>query len=259
MLADTSTARTGRKALKRFLYFQFALRDALFILLGKEQPSIAFTVKENPCSVYFNFRVRPECRDEFLSYINLAEGLEPCPIRILEDADPEWTLTLNVYEVSGISRGMRAEWSTYIRDSEGTPRYMVVEARSSEFSMDPVDIVTKKGRVEHSMSATEVQTVVASEEGQLFSSALQLKENQPLAQIADEWIEANDFIYWRNGICDRTYYDANMIAARVRNIPTEDASIDDQTHWARFLEPQPMHILKYEGPLNFMITPWANI
>ncbi len=259
MLADTSTSRSGRKILKRFLYFQFALRDAVLILLGKEHPSIPFTVKENPCSVYFNFRVRPECQQEFIRYINLAEGLVPCPIQILEDEDPEWILTLNVYEVSGITRGIRAEWSTYICDSEGTPRYMVLEARSSEYSMDPVDVITKKGRVEHSMSTTEVQTVVASNEEQLFSSTLNLKESHALARIATEWIAANDFIYWRNGICDRTYYDANMIDAPVRNIPAEDASIDDQTHWARFVEPRPIHILKYEGPLNFMIAPWFNI
>ena len=64
------------------------------------------------------------------------------------------------------------------------------------------------------------------------------------------------YTYTRLG---RTYYDANMVAAPVRNIPPEDASIDDQTHWARFIEPRPMHILKYEGPLNFMIAPWFNI
>lgn len=259
MLEDTHTSRTGRRFIKRFLYFQFALRDALMILLGKEHPSIPFTVKENPCSVYFNFRVRPECQEEFIRYINLADGLVPCPIQVLDGEEPELILTLNVYEVSGITRGIRAEWSTYISDSEGTPRYMVVEARSSEYSMDPVDIITTKGRVEHSQSATEVQTVVASNEEQLFSARLDLREEQSLARISTEWIAANDFIYWRNGICDRTYYDANMIAAPVRIIPVEDASIDDQTHWARFLDPRPRHILKYEGPLNFMIAPWFNI
>ncbi len=259
MLPATSTSRTGRRILKRILYSQLALRDAFLILFGKAQPTIPFTVKANPCSVYFNFRIRPECADDFVRYINLADGLSLAPIRCLADEEAELLLTLNIYEVTGIVRGIRAEWSTYIGDSEGRPRYMVLEARSSEYSMDPVDIITKRGRVEHSMSATDVRSLVASNEGQLFRSTVALHENYPRARIAHEWIAANDYIYWRNGICDRSYYDANMIDVPVRIVTSDAVSIDDQTHWARFTQPQPKHVLKYDGPLNFMITPWFNV
>lgn len=259
MLAATSTSRLGRRLLKRFLYSQMALRDAILILFGKAQPSLPFTVKAEPCSVYFNFTIKPECRQEFADYINLAEGFAPTPIRCLADEEPEFLLTLNIYEVSGIATGIRAEWSTYITDKEGTPRYMVLEARSSAYSMDPVDIITKKGRVEHAMTGTSVRTVVASEDDKLFTSNLALKEEHPFASIAPEWITANDFIYWRNGICDRTYYDASLADARVRHIPTEDISIDDQTHWARFIDLTPRHALKCDGALQFMIVPWYNV
>ena len=57
------------------------------------------------------------------------------PIRCLEDESPAYLLTLNIYEVSGIVRGSRAEWSTYVDDGEGKPCYMVLEARSSSGSM----------------------------------------------------------------------------------------------------------------------------
>ena len=40
--------------------------------------------------------------------------------------EPEYLLTLNVYRVSGITNGLRAEWSTYIADPDGT----TVELRS---------------------------------------------------------------------------------------------------------------------------------
>ena len=59
-----------------------ALRDALMILLGRVQPTIAFTVEAQPCSVYFNFRIRPDREDAFSRYINLASCLELVPLRV---------------------------------------------------------------------------------------------------------------------------------------------------------------------------------
>jgi hypothetical protein len=259
MLPTTTNSRTGRRLLKRLLYSQLALRDAFFILIGREQPSIPFTVEANPCSLYFNFRVRPECREEFLRYINIAGGLPLSPVRCIADEEPDFLLTLNIYEVSGIVSGLRAEWSTYIIDKEGKPRYMVVEARCANGSLDPVELFTRPGRVEHSMTSGAVESLVASNEGALFRATCILREEHPMARIATEWIVANDNIYWRNGIYDRTYYDADMIDAPVRSIPPADVSIDDQTHWARFVDPVPKHVLKYEGPLSFMITPWFNV
>ena len=58
-----------------------ALRDALMILLGRVQPTIAFTVEAQPCFVYFNFRIRADREDAIARYVNLASGLELAPLR----------------------------------------------------------------------------------------------------------------------------------------------------------------------------------
>ena len=58
MLADTNPSRTGRRLLKRLLYSQLALRDAVLILLGKVHPNLSFTVLAEPPSVYINFTIR---------------------------------------------------------------------------------------------------------------------------------------------------------------------------------------------------------
>jgi hypothetical protein len=100
---------------------------------------------------------------------------------------------------------------------------------------------------------------VASEEGKLFESSVRLDETHPLVGPASEWIEANDYIYWRNGICDRTYYDASLFNARVHSVPPEDVTIGDNTHWTRFVEPRPRHVLRFDGTLEFMISPWFNV
>jgi len=113
--------------------------------------------------------------------------------------------------------------------------------------------------VEHELSAGVLVSAVASEEGKLFESSVHLDEAHPLVGPASEWIEANDYIYWRNGICDRTYYDASLFNARVHSVPPEDVTIGDNTHWARFIEPRPRHVLRFDGALEFMISPWFNV
>ena len=109
------------------------------------------------------------------------------------------------------------------------------------------------------MTANRVDTLVASNEGDLFRSGFVMADDDPSVAVHKEWIIANDTIYWRNGIYDRTYYDASMIDAPVRSIPLKSVTIRDLTHWAPFLEPEAKHVLKYEGPLHFMINPWVNI
>ena len=259
MLADTRPAGKGMRLFKRLLYSQVAFRDALMTLLGREQPHLPFRVLADPCSIYINFEIRKNLAAEFAEYINLSDGLSLTPVRCLETDKPSLLLTLNIYEVSGLVRGLRAEWSTYIADSDGVPRYLVLEARSKAGSLDPVNLLTRPDRVDHEVQYGHVRSAVGSEDGGTFRSRIRLDDNHPQAQTAAEWIAANDFIYWRNGVCDRTWYDAGLFDAPVRVIPPEDVQVSDDTHWAQFVKPQPRHVLKYDAELEFMISPWFNV
>ena len=259
MLENTNPSRTGRRVLKRMLYAQLALRDAFLILIGRQHPHLSFKVLADPCSIYMNFPIRKDMEREFVDHINLGDQLSPVPVRILAGDEPGLMLTLNIYEVSGLVHGPRAEWSTYIADSNGIPRYMVLEARAAAGSMDPVNLFTRPDRVEHQVTGGRVVSTVASEGGSLFSSSIRLDDTHPMARPATEWIEANDYIYWRNGVCDRTWYDASLFNAKVRSVPPADVTITDETPWARFVEQQPRSVLRYDGALEFMISPWFNI
>lgn len=259
MLPETNPSRTGRRLLKRFIYAQFSLLEFFTILLGKTQPRVPFTVKADPPSVYFNFAIRPGQLAAFTRYLNLAEGFSACPIRCLADDEGDYLLTLNVYEVTGIARGIRAEWSTYVTDPEGIPRYMVVEAGSSEYSMDPVDIITRKSRVEHALTDNSVHTTVSSLNGQLFNAEVALGESLSAVKLHPEWVAANDYIYWRNGVCDHTFYNTGLADPKARLLSTAQAHIDNQTHWAPFLEAMPRHIVLFENAIDFVVVPWANV
>jgi hypothetical protein len=259
MLPKAKPARFSRRLLKRFMYSQMALRSAFLILIGREQPSLRFKVLAEPCSIYFNFLLKPGMRQEFEEYINLAPGLSLAPMKCLTGEAPEVLLTLNIYQVSGIVQGTRAEWSTYITDEQGVSRYMVLEANSDSRSLDPVNLFTKADQLEHRMNGGMLSSLATSTISGEFTSKVRLDDSQPVANIDPGWIAANDFIYWRNGICDRTWYDASLFNASVRSIPAQDIRIEDNTHWARFIRPKPRHVLKYDGGMEFMISPWDNI
>jgi len=260
-LPSVPVERTKRLIFKRVLYPILSLVDVFTIIIGKSQPRVPFLVKGDPPTTYYNFKIKPEQLEAFRAYVNLPEHLPLAPIKCLADESAEYLLTLNVYHVAGIASGVRAEWSTYITDHLGIPRYMVLEARTSKASFDAANFITKATPVEHDKRNNTLTSIVESEDQKVFriDSDLSSLEQSPHVTIAGEWIEANDYIYWPNGICDRTFYEAGMANSRVKNVPNEAITIDDQTHWAPFIETKPKHTLVFEAPMEFILVPWRNL
>ncbi len=248
----------GRSLLKRLMYSQLSVIDAFRILVGLADPRISFSVKAVPASVYWNFSIRDENFSDFVDYIGLPEGFDLVPVRCLASEQPALTVTLNVYEVSGIASGVRAEWSTYIHDHMGKVRYMVLEAASSNTSMDPVDIITRRSRVEHS-TGPDCRTLVEDLQGGSFESAYRPTAAPVSGALAPEWLEANDYIYWRNGVCDRAFYDSGLANPRVILVDPATVELANNTHWQPFLEPLPRHVVQFTNPIDFVISPWDNM
>lgn len=259
-MALSTLERITRQSIKRFIYSQLSLVEASRLVRGESKPLIRFTVEGTPPSVYFNFRILPDRLSDLRRELRLPADLDLTPIRCRVGEEPFYALTLNVYRVSGLTNGLRAEWSVYVRDGSGKPRYLIVEARSSQPSMDPVDLITRASRVEHSGSATQLDTVVDSD-GALFTSHLTLPStaSAKLFPSAREWIEANDYIYWRNGVCDRAFYDGAMANGTMWELDRDAAKLSDATRWAPYLAPKPEHIAMLVGKVELVVSPWWNV
>jgi hypothetical protein len=249
-----------RRAIKRFLYSQLALRESLMILFGRSAPLVLFNVEADPPSVYVNFRVREERLGALAEFLDLPEGLSLSPIRCLDGEEPFTAITLNAYRVSGLVNGVRAEWSAFVRDAGGVPRYFVLEAQSDVGSMDPVHVVTRAGSMAHVREGRLVRTRVETEGGGEFLAELEVPEaaERELLRAAPEWIEANDYIYWRNGICDRTFYDASLATAPLCRIPSSGIRVEDGSSWSEFLESEPVHAVMLSRRVQFAMSPWWN-
>jgi hypothetical protein len=78
-------------------------------------------------------------------------------------------------------------------------------------------------------------------------------------RAAPEWIAANDYIYWRNGICDRTFYDSGLVGAHTTVVRSTNLKIRDSTRWGEIVLPEPKHVVVFHNPIEFAISPWWNL
>jgi len=260
----TEDGLRGRKAVKRFLYSGMAFREAILIALGRQQPLMEFIVKAEPPSVYVVWKVKADRVADLPDALSLPPDMPPTRIRCLDGDEPEYLITCNYYEVGGIATGLRAEWSVFVADSAGIPRYLVFDARTSELSMDPVDIITPKSTVQHARTGSQIVTQVG-DDPEALRCTIEMPEGDDLDRLAPrvsphaEWAAANDFIYWCNGMCDRTWYDAGMHDPRKRRVEPECYELEDNTPWAELLEPEPVHVLVFEDEISLTMAPWENL
>jgi hypothetical protein len=258
--------------LKRTEFGNRALAEADRIGAGIAQPVLPFTVEDTPPSIFVNYIVPDDLAADFAAEVALPPGFSLTKVKILE-SDPvaRYWLSLNVYRVSGITTGLRAEWSTYVDDGTGTPRFMIVRARAADGSVDPIGPLAGPEPFQHLLDGdvirTDMQRTIPGPTGPvltpdpLFNSTITLPDpaDRQFQVPAREWVAANDFIYWLNGVNDRTFHNSTAHSAPLISVDLADVTVADNTEWAPFVDPAPGHVLVYLDKIEFMIGPWWNI
>lgn len=254
----TRLGQLGRSMLKRFIYSQMAFRSGLMIALGKEQPLVKFKIENDPPSIYWVYKIKAAEVDGLAHKLGIPPQFSLAPIRCLENDEPEYVLAVNAYRVSGLANGLRAEWSVFVRDASGTPRYLIVDARSSQASMDPISIITKASPVMHEREGNVIRTQIGGP-GNHFASTITLPDDAESGTSSVEWVSANDHIFWGNGVSDQTYYNASLANARQLRVGKSGVRVEDHTFWGTIVEPEPLHVLVFDGEIDIVISPWENI
>lgn len=272
--ALTPTEKAQRKNIKREHYGSMALQDANRISAGLQQPIIDFTVVDSPNSIFVNYVIPDDQAAAFAASIPLPTAFSLAKVRILEsDPVPRYWLSLNVYSVRGITTGLRAEWSTYVNDGSGSPRFMIVRARAAKGSVDPVGPLAFPEPFTHALGSDSViRTAMKRTEllfgflpkltpKNFFTSEIALPDPPDRQYVVPtrEWVAANDFIYWKNGVNDHAFHNAKAHSAQMISVDLADVTIDDDSDWVPFIDPVPGHVLVYLDDLEFVIGPWWNV
>ena len=135
---------------------------------------------------------------------------------------------------------------------------MVIDARSSSRSMDPVDLFTKDSRVEHARVGDQIDDDDRSDRPGVPGHDRRRAGAAPAVNDR-EWVTANDRIYWGNGVCDRTFYDAGLAARRWWRCPRRCEDRRCQTRGPSLIEPDPVAVTLFTDAIEFVVSPWENV
>lgn len=238
------------------------------VIQGGNAPWLNFDVGANPNSIFINFVFRDARARADFSAAHLPEGFRLAPLRFLEDEEPRYLLVLNIYQSSGgLVEGARAEWSVFVHDPDtDEPRFLVVQAAAESISVDSVNLLTQPEPVSHLQEADAIASYVgvvdddSGEQSTYFSSRIAWPAEQGgTARFSREFVAANDFIFWGNAVADRGLYNATVHNRDAVLVAPDGIEIIDNSRWAPFILPEPVHTVVYQNPLAIVISPWWNL
>lgn len=252
------------RTVKRLMYSQLGIINAVQVLRDKQNPYIDFKVENHPPAIYLNYRIKPEKLEDFKKAMHIPPDIKLLPVTTMEGGKPEYTLTLNAYRVSGsLINQLRADWSVYIDRGDGKPAYLVVDAFSDKHSMDPVHVVTKPTDyvyTEQHNNHKQLDLAMKMPSGKVFEFHYPDDVDKVTREALPDrtWLAANDFVFWKNGVCDQVYMDGHAYNSPYKQLPVADCMVNAHD-WHEFVEARPYEALALTEPALFIVSPWANL
>jgi hypothetical protein len=254
----------SRHELKKLFYIMEAKDYASGIESGASNPWANFFVDEQPPSIFINYEI-PESQVAAFSAAVLPTGFEMMKLRILESDTPAYYNVLNIYTALGLAPGVRFEWSVFIKDPDyEKPRFLVIQPLAEGISLDPVDLWTLPEPVSHVLEGNQLISVALQDQGSgldnYFTSTITWPQASPqIDRTTREFVTANDYIFWRNGVSDHGLYSGSVHNRDVVLIPPSDYEIINDTPWFAYVNPEPNSVYVYQNALDIIVSPWWNL
>ena len=235
---------------------------------GGNPPWMNFDVGADPNSIFINFEFTDAAARAAFEAEHLPAGFVLAPLRVLALDEPRYFLVLNIYQSSGgLVEGARAEWSVFVEDPvTSEPRFLVIQAAAENISLDSVNGLTMPEPVSHVLEADAIVSYVGlvdedtEQETTYFASRIDWPQ-PPSADVlfAREFVVANDYIFWGNAVADRGLYNGTVHARYGSLIGADAISLEDNSPWSDFIDPEPVHTVVYQNALEIVISPWWNL
>ena len=209
--------------------------------------------------LYFNWEVPRASVPQLESALQLvSRGFRIAPIEIIRGEAPKPYLSLNYYEtiIAGVPT-YRTEWSTYVvKNGDPRPRFMVIDAQSSEAGADPTypGFIKPASTVLYTINGQQVQ--VASPD---FQASFVMPASGKTVKVGRTWAMANDALYWVNGVADTALYNGALTDASPISVDPAGVTVQNASPWAAFIAKKPSNIFLFSKPLEFAFTPYFNL
>lgn len=211
--------------------------------------------------LYFNWEIPAKNVAALEQALQLPDrGFRLSPIEIIRNEKPRFYLSLNFYSVviAGVVN-YRSEWSVYVqREGDPKPRYMVVEVQSSEAGADPTypGFIKPASQVNYEIAS---ETVNVSNDGFIATFALPKTGAGRKVHVGKQWAEANDALYWINGLADKALYNGGLTDASLIAVNPNTVDLRNSSPWSAFVQRRPSNVVLFQRPLEFAFTPYFNL
>tara|TARA_Y100000389_G_scaffold200460_2_gene240967 strand:- start:28735 stop:29517 length:783 start_codon:yes stop_codon:yes gene_type:complete len=231
----------------------------------KNTLNVPFTVSKE--SAYLNFCLTDEQSDFFNDYINKNiknsdNFLQIVPVQILKNENKHKYLSVNVYNctspvfMNDNVQTTRCEINTYVMDKNGIYGTVILDYLSNELSMDPINIF--KGATNISYCKEGYQNIIncksLKNEINIYLAFSKVKCSKK--QISDDLIQYSDYIFYKNGIYDKLFYDSSLVKSSIKG-PL--MFIDLQFSYKDFTFENMDSMFYFEDNINFIGGMWSNI
>jgi hypothetical protein len=227
--------------------------------------NIPFTVK--PYSTYLNFKMDPIQIDEISKYVEKFSGnLSLVPIKLSVLDKPSYFISVNIYNctsplfLNGNKAISRCEINTYVKDHNNKMGTLILDYGSNSLSLDPISLF-KKGDTtnflkiqENDKNSGEIECTSINPNFD-FHVKYSLKSNKNFF-MTKSMISYTDNIFYKNGICDKLYYDSSLVNSNTK-IPF---IVNDYHFNYKGMRFKNLHsVFFFDNEINFICSLWHNL
>lgn len=220
-----------------------------------------FTIK--PYSTYINFELNNDQVSYLQNYIkNYTDTIELFPMKIFPTDNPSYILSVNIYNCtsplfSNEERDItRCEINTYVKDKNNNYGTLILDYCSNYLSLDPVDLFKMEQKAFFIKNNSFLDYKIVNEKINFSIQFDYTKTNEIKQIISENLIQFTDNIFYKNGICDKLFYDSTLVKSVIESPQIYDNYIFTYKH----MNFDKIHsIFYFKNNLHFICGLWHNL
>tara|TARA_Y100000389_G_scaffold188007_1_gene210017 strand:+ start:467 stop:952 length:486 start_codon:yes stop_codon:yes gene_type:complete len=150
----------------------------------------------------------------------------------------------------------RCELNTYVYDKKNKQyATLILDYLSNKLSMDPVNIFKLPDMMSFNVdSDTLISKCISKKDSIKLEYGFDM-ESFKTTKLSEDLIKFTDMVYYKNGLCDKVYYDSSLVHPIIRIPNIHQINFK----YREFLFNKIDSIFYFKNPIEFTGTMWNNL